>query len=641
MVDKVDKAMILGIDAPIVSRLYRWAIKGELPVLGKLIAEGIFAKNCLPPFPTITPPGWTTIATGAWPGTHGITDFEGHLPGQPLDETYQNFDARLVQAEPLWKAAERAGKRSIVLNYPTTWKAELQDGYLVGGFGLHINDWRFGVAREDFLLNDLAEHILIATEPYPFATEAVPGKARGWEGIEHSPKALEAQVSLLIRKPLHEMAPVVWHLLVDDVAGKGYDTVLIAKSKNKADVFARLSVGEWTPNIYDTFETEVGPKKGVFRVKLVELSRDASQLRLFVPGLCALNGWAVPASLEDELDTKVGLPSARSPYDAWLMGWIDNKTLVETADQHNVWLSEAAKHLMSSKPWDLFFTHVHTPDSLYHAFSAELDPLTAKEPQRIPEFEQMELDLYKSVDRCLGEMLTLADDKTLVVVTSDHGAVAASAEFHAETVLEQAGLLKYLPASEGQRRKVDWGQTKAAAQRYVHIYVNTKGRDPQGVVEAGAEYERVREAVIKALYEYTDPKTRRKPIALALRREDARVIGLQGDRVGDIVYAIDPHFGMEHGYFLPTATFGIGSMQTLCIMAGPGVKRGATIERTVWLTDIVPTVCYLAELPVPAQCEGAVLYQALEDPEARTKELRSLRRKVEQLKRMGERPPMC
>ena len=55
----------------------------------------------------------------------------------------------------------------------------------------------------------------------------------------------------------------------------------------------------------------------------------------------------------------------------------------------------------------------------------------------------------------------------------------------------------------------------------------------------------------------------------------------------------------------------------------------------------MPTVCYLAELPVPAQCEGAVIYQALEDPDAQVKELQSLRRNVDRLKRMVERPPMC
>jgi arylsulfatase A-like enzyme len=108
-----------------------------------------------------------------------------------------------------------------------------------------------------------------------------------------------------------------------------------------------------------------------------------------------------------------------------------------------------------------------------------------------------------------------------------------------------------------------------------------------------------------------------------------------------VVFALDPLFEDEHGPHLPTAQRGIGDLRTLFILAGPGVKQGAEIERTVRLADIVPTFCYLTDLPVPRDCEGAVVYQALEDPDARTKELAALRKNVERLKRMIERPPMC
>jgi len=32
----------------------------------------------------------------------------------------------------------------------------------------------------------------------------------------------------------------------------------------------------------------------------------------------------------------------------------------------------------------------------------------------------------------------------------------------------------------------------------------------------------------------------------------------------------------------------------------------------MWLQDIVPTICHLTGVPVPAQTEGAIVYQALE-----------------------------
>jgi predicted AlkP superfamily phosphohydrolase/phosphomutase len=636
------KVMVLGIDAPIVTRVVAWARAGELPTLQAILERGVFAPNTLVPFPTITPPGWTSIATGAWPGTHGITDFDNHIPGTPLDLTHKAFDSREVLAEPIWVAAERAGKRSIVMNYPTSWPSHLQDGWLVGGVGTMVNDWRLDVKMGTFSLSNLTRDIMLTNESYPFATEVTFEPASGWEGVEHGPRALQAKATFLPMRSLLNLEPITWHVLLDQSAGNGYDTVTVAKGKRKQDVMARLKVGEWTSSIYDSFATDKGPRKGVFRIKLVELSPDGARFRLYVPGICALEGWGAPQSLEDEIKSEEGLPTARAGWEAFLMEWIDADTLVEVLEFHHHWLADASTYLLQNKPWDLFFLHVHTPDWMYHTFSKDLDPLTSRSAALAAKFEKLELALYQGVDRCLGKIMAAgADDSTLIVVTSDHGAKALAAHFEVADVLEQAGLTVYKPAAEGQAKAVDWSQTRAVGQRYVHIYVNTKGRDPDGIVAPGEEYEKVRDQVIKALHEYVDPVTGLNPVTLALRREDARIYGLYGDRVGDIIYAIDPRFGHEHGSFLPTANYGIGGMGGLFIMAGPGVRQGQTIERTVHLTDITPTICHLLELPVPAQCEGSVLYQALEDPNAKDKELASLRRNVERLKRMVERPPMC
>ncbi|MHB1135146.1 MAG: alkaline phosphatase family protein [Chloroflexota bacterium] len=636
MAPKAEKVMLVGIDAPIVPRFIKWAREGKLPTIKKMLDEGTFAPNALAPFPTITPPNWTTLATGAWAGTHGITDFDVHVPGTGLDVTHQGFDAREVQAETIWQAAARAGKKAILVNYPTTWHTKL-DGWQIGGYGLNINDYRLGSPKEVVNLNNLSYDVLISTEAYPFATEISWGKAQGWQGVEHSPKALEASPTLGMRRTLHKVAPVTWHLLLDQSAGKGYDTLTVATSKDKGGVFARLGPGEWTPNIYQTFQTDAGPMECVFRLKLLELSPDGQQFRLFVPAIAALRGWGLPAEIEDEIAMEDGMPLGKTPWDSWIMEWVDNQTMIETVDLHNVWLGKAAAHLLKNKPWDVFYCHIHTPDSMYHTFSVDIDPRTAKHPELIPEIEALELALYQSVDRCVASIVEAADDKTVVCIVSDHGAKAAMNEFHVNDALVQAGLLAY---KEGTH-EVDWSRSKAAEQRTVYVYVNTKGRDPEGIVAPGEEYEQVREQVIKALYEYTDPKTGLHPIYMALKKEDARILGLYGDRVGDVVFAFRPEFYLEHGPHLTTTRFGEGDLHPLFILKGPGVKQGEVIERNVWLTDVVPTLCHLAELPIPTQAEGAVIYQALEDPDAQVKEIQSLRRNVDRLKRMVERPPMC
>ena len=60
-------------------------------------------------------------------------------------------------------------------------------------------------------------------------------------------------------------------------------------------------------------------------------------------------------------------------------------------------------------------------------------------------------------------------------------------------------------------------------------------------------------------------------------------------------------------------------------MTGPGIKKGHRLQRTVWLTDLVPTICYLLDLPIPEQSEGAVIYQAFKDPNFKMKEIQKLK----------------
>jgi predicted AlkP superfamily phosphohydrolase/phosphomutase len=155
------------------------------------------------------------------------------------------------------------------------------------------------------------------------------------------------------------------------------------------------------------------------------------------------------------------------------------------------------------------------------------------------------------------------------------------------------------------------------------VYVNLKGRDPEGIVEP-EDYEKVQQEIMDALLTYRDPETGKRPVALALSKQDARILGLYGDRIGDVIYAINPWFGSQHGQILPTAEYGACSLKALLVFNGPGIKKGHRLQRTVWLTDIVPTICYLLDMPVPEHAEGAIIYQALKDPDANLKELKKL-----------------
>ncbi len=91
-----------------------------------------------------------------------------------------------------------------------------------------------------------------------------------------------------------------------------------------------------------------------------------------------------------------------------------------------------------------------------------------------------------------------------------------------------------------------------------------------------------------------------------------------------MIYALQPWFGSQHGAILPTAKWGPGSLHPLFSMTGPGIKKGLRMQRSCWLTDLVPTVCYLMDWPVPADVEGAVLYQAFESNNIKLEQLEEL-----------------
>ena len=626
--------MILGVDAPIVPRTLMYIEQGEMPNLKSLVDNGTLATNCMVPYPTITPPNWTTIVTGAWPGTHGITCFHVHNPGDPLDEVHAGFDSADNQAEFLWEALAREDMRSIVFNYPATWPPRMGElGIQVAGAGLAPNEWRCHFEAEQMwdVRNNVSNSMLFATEEYPRAqaVEIVP--AEGWS---NAPDGGDREIGLNVtgRDALSPFEPQTWHaLLIKDESGS-YKQVCVAPEKDCEKAFCTIGVGEWSPKLAGEFQTAAGAKNAVFMFKLLELKGSGKDLKLFMTPLCALEGYHHPPAIGQELAEKVEeMPLPSFGIDELNLDWIDDETWNELMWHNHGWMGNAVAHLLGNKEWDLFAMHLHCPDWAYHAMATRLDPLTEPDPAVRERFEKLEREFHRAWDDMLGKIMAHADDETMVVVVSDHGAQATTGHVPLRKILVDAGHLTLKPGDPPQ--EIDWSKTKAAPQRSCYIYLNVKSRDPEGIVEPGEEYEKLRDEIIALLMDYTDPQTGRKPFCFALKSEDARVLGLYGDRIGDIVFAQTEHFCGQHGPILPTAKIGIGSVEGLLVMKGPGIRQGHKLERTAWLTDVVPTACHLAEWPVPQQAEGAVLYQALDDPDAKSDELGRLRRNYERLKR--------
>ena len=229
--------------------------------------------------------------------------------------------------------------------------------------------------------------------------------------------------------------------------------------------------------------------------------------------------------------------------------------------------------------------------------------------------------VYRQTDRYLGEFLPLLEEGWTIIVTSDHGLLVTPEDEWAYigdafgvniNVMEELGYTAVLRDEQGERiKEIDWAHTKAIAPRGNHIWLNLKGRDKNGIVDKADQYA-LESEIIDALYQYRF--NGKRVISLALRNKDALLLGLSGPEAGDIIYFLDEAFTRVHGDSLSTA---LGDNETsvspLFIAAGQGIKPGFTTERIIRQVDVAPTIAVLGGVRMPANCEGAPIYQILAD----------------------------
>jgi predicted AlkP superfamily phosphohydrolase/phosphomutase len=620
------RAILIGLDAatPEMTRMY--IDEGRCPNLKKLIETGYMAP-AMPTIPTATSINWTTIATGTWPGTHGIVGMEIHLPGMPLDQTVTGFNTDLCQAEYLWNAAERGGKKACLVRYTCSWPPTVgPQSIQVDGDGKSWTQTNPSLAAPEcgYTTRDHSSAIKLTLRP-----------ASGWAGLPPDEEALESELripafgatgasrdaTIWPNCPLKHMTPVDsgvrLHLLVRKGPSGRYETVTIARSRDLAHALDTISVGQWSKPSWEAVTSRHGTRPGGVWFRLMSLAPDGSELSLFQPEIFPADGvFTRPEALAWELSETLG-PYLDEPGHVGhcFRGWCDEETYFELLDYQAQWFVKAAKQLQETHGYDLFMTQVHGLDWSMHVFTGHhgivVDPY--------PDLWELMGRNYEIYDRMIGQFMALADEDTVLVVVGDHGTIDAQVDFNPTQVLVDAGLQvrKSITGSfvDGQPGlqvhslvgEVDWTKTKAYTS-HGEVWVNLQGRDPDGIVTAD-EYPQVVRQIIAALYDARDESTGQRKVSLALTREDALAIGLRGERVGDVVYTINPEFGGNHGE-LPNVHYGKSSLNSLLALNGPGVKQGY-VGKTVWLTDVAPTVAWLIGAPCPRDTEGRVLFEGL------------------------------
>ena len=594
MAAKAKRAALIGFDCLIPKRLEGMLAQGGLENFRRFMTEGSFIPEGYN-LPTVTPPSWATICTGAYPRTHGVEDYYYYHEGRSLDykETSQAFGSDILTAQTIWDAWDKTGKKCIVVNYPMSWPSHMKNGVMIMGEGLSPAETRWplhGNEHKEFL----ASESVISTEFYPMGVQGSFDDAEGWKNLPEGEEHLEMTVRMHFKESIEPLEDQTWYCLAWESGDDGIDTVALCPEKDYAKAFFTIRKGEWSQPVQHDFTVKADGRteKGVFRCKLMRLSDDAEEFKLYMSGIAGRCGFIAPASAADQIDFSRDITANDIGLVAYLHGIIDTDTVCELVEFHSAWLWNTVESLLKANPdWDLFYMHSHPIDWFYHGWLSELDS---------------------------------KDDDTAMCVCSDHGATPMGPILNTAHALKEAGLCSYEPKksenfwdiyeeSEGFNYVLDVSKSRAVPQRYMFVYVNLKGRYPGGIVEP-EDYETVRDAIINALLDYRHPETGERPVLLAVRREDAQVFGMGGAQAGDVVYVLKPEYMAEHGYGLPTGESGCGSLKNLLLFRGPNIKKGFRYPRPRWLADIVPTLCYLTGNPIPADAEGGPIYQIMEDP---------------------------
>ncbi len=621
----LSKAVLIGLDGATLDLVSKFARKGSMPNMKRLMEKGVTTEafSALPPATSVN---WNTIATGCYAGTHGVVAMGMHVPGEAPDVFTSGFCSTHCRAETIWQAVERGGGFPVLLKYTTSWPPKISRGVQVEG----CSDPDSNI----FAIGPRAVH---TTRPVPwqrqhgathargpyvgFKYEVRPAAARGWKFL---PDSKLPPLEFPVRITPSEGKQVVGQGLVFSVRSDGYDSVLLSPGKDASKAWITIGLREWSDWIRLGFDTANGKEEGMFRYRLFHLSPEGGDLRLYQSQVIKTEGWAYPGEVCGRMMQAAGpfqSISAMAVAGDYLGVEFQEELFSEEFAYQEQWLEKAARQLLGKYDWDFFATQFHAIDLTNHTF---FGGLTEENHPHRDCAERVTERMYALSDKYVGEILDLVDEDALIVVTSDHGFIEPHRPVpQVNQILEEKGYIvrKETEVEEfdhetGKLRRVglkpiDWTRS-VAYESLGYIRLNLKGRERTGIVNP-EDYDRLCDEIIEVLEEVRSPiPPNRHFVMIAMRREDAEAFGLRGDAVGDVIYFARPCLrGGHHGVF--HASHGIvGSMRAVTVFAGPGVKKAATLKKPINLVDIAPTIASFMKVPTPAQAEGRVLREIFE-----------------------------
>ena len=662
-----DKVLLLGVDGSDPKLTSKFMKQGKLPNIKKFVDAGAQRESlqlvCTPP--TITPPLWTTLATGALPVTHGITCFWRQDPVK-LDTAGYNLDSRLCTAEALWNVTAEAGMKTLVWHWPgSSWpptsdnpNLHVVDGTQPAGVNAgvaKVEGEKITVAKDTFkevlfkpaattntgagcVIEDIPEaddtfdtnsvlggmsmtNIILKQSDGEDGIEDVavdlcnsPIKdATGWADAPEGAKEFYVVTSSgLVRRPC---------LILKNEDGV-YDRVAYYHSKKDAEPIVVLKKDEYKMTVLDEMIYKEEKVIASRNMMVMDIAEDGSFVRFWMSKAfdVAHDTMFHPKSLYKQIIDNVGYVPATPTFGGKNLE-IVNRIMMPTWDHYCQWQADTLNYLIDENKYDVIFSHIHNVDAQGHMFWYYGKNRPVMDKMEEEGYQAAMEEVYLQTDRYLGRFTHYLDEGWTIMIFSDHGLLTPEQEekpligdaFGCNVmVMQELGFTILKKDENGNNLKeIDWEKTRAVATRGGQIYINLKGKYPTGIVDPADKYELERE-IIDGLYNYR--LNGKRVIAVAMRNKDAMVLGTGGPECGDVLYWLEEGVNRLHGDALPMVEgYKETSVAPIFIAAGKGLKKGYNSQRIIRQADMAPTLAHMLDVRMPKQCEGAVIYQILED----------------------------
>ena len=556
------KTICIGLDGATFDLIQPFIAQGRLPTFKKLMDSGAWSelRSTVPP---VTASAWSSFMTGKNPAAHGLFDF--------MQRRENSYDLAPVSAldrdgKAVWDLMGDAGKRVIVMNVPVTWPPQPVNGLLVTGMLTPRNAENYTYPKE------LADELRLEIGDYIVYSDEVYSKGRG----EIFLNALRYSADQRVKAAEYLLQKYPWDFFM--LVFPETDTV---------------SHGLWSA--FDPTHHEHDPAQAAkFRDGILGIYRHIDDLL---------------ARLLDSVTASTLAPLSANSAKQSPTRDLETPAVHQTQCGASVASSQKPLLAMTDVTILLMSDHGHGPvrNFLYvNNYLAQRGYLKFK-PNIASQFKRVAFQLGLTPRFVYSIVLTFGLGKLRRTLDKRRGG---------------RGLLKrfFLSFSD-----VDWSRTRAYSIGYIgEVHINLKGREPQGIVEPGEQYERVRDDVINSLRELELPDG--TPLVEHIWKKEEIYHGAHLANAPDILFLPRNLETIAFGDFefgsnkVIEKSFGVSSshrMNGIFIASGAGIKNAGEF-RGAQLIDLAPTILHLMGLPVPTDMDGRVLTEALAD--ARTVE---------------------